>query len=102
RIYLNSPGWRGIRERKAHLEALLRTAIEKVRAEGRPVHILDPAAGGGRYVLDTVSGLKGEPVMVTLRDQNASCVEAAARLTRELKLTGVQAVRGDAFDPASL
>ena len=98
RIYLNSPGWRGIRERKTHLEALLRKAIEQVRAEGRPVHIFDPAAGGGRYILDTVSRLEGRPVTVTLRDQNPASVEQAAKLARELNLTGVQAARGDAFD----
>jgi alpha-beta hydrolase superfamily lysophospholipase/SAM-dependent methyltransferase len=102
RIYLNSPGWRGIRERKTHLEALIGAAIERLRAEGRPVHILDPAAGAGRYVLDTVSRLKEKPVAVTLRDQNPSSVEAAARLARELNLTGVQAIPGDAFDRLGL
>ena len=69
-----------------------------LRAEGRPVHILDPAAGGGRYVLDAVSKLQGEPVTVTLRDRNPVCVEAAAKLARDLKLSGVQAIPGDAFD----
>jgi hypothetical protein len=102
RIYLDSPGWRGIRERKVHVEALLRTAIEGARAEGRPVHILDPAAGGGRYVLDAVSKLQGEPVTVTLRDQNPVCVEAAAKLAAELHLPDVEAIQGDAFDWVSL
>jgi len=102
RVYLSSPGWCGIRERKAHIETLLRTAIERVRAEGGLAHILDPAAGGGRYVLDTVSKLPGAPVAVTLRDWNPSSVEAAARLARKLKLTEVRATQGDAFDWVSL
>ena len=47
--YLNAIGWRGIRERKRHLEELLRRALARL-AEGRPAHILDVAAGHGRYV----------------------------------------------------
>ena len=77
RIYLESPGWRGIRERKTHVETLLRRAIEQVRAEERPIHILDPAAGGGRYVLDAVNKLREESTTVTLRDRSPASVDAA-------------------------
>ncbi len=100
RIYLNSPGWRGIRRRKQHIQELLRRAVEQVREEGRHVHILDPAAGGGRYVLETVRGLRD--VSVTLRDWSQSNVDAAAELARQMQLTGVTAACGDAFDRASL
>ena len=44
-----------------------------------PVRILDPAAGGGRYVLETASRIAG-PVGVTLRDSSPSNLEAAAEL----------------------
>ncbi len=102
RVYLNSPGWRGIRERKAHVEELLLEAIGRVRAEGKAVHIFDPAAGPGRYVLETASRLGGAPVSVTLRDWNPANVEAAARLARELKVEQFSAAQGDAFDRRSL
>ena len=102
RVYLNSPGWRGIRERKAHVEELLLAAIGLIRAEGRPVHIFDPAAGGGRYVIEAVSRLGGAPVSVTLRDWNRATLDTASQLARELKLEGLSVGQGDAFDRRSL
>ncbi|HEY2018705.1 MAG TPA: bifunctional alpha/beta hydrolase/class I SAM-dependent methyltransferase [Bryobacteraceae bacterium] len=102
RVYLNAPGWRGVRQRKLHLETLLLQAIGQLRAQGRPVHIFDPAAGGGSYVLETVSRLGGAPISITLRDWSPSNVEAASRLARQLGLADVTVTRGDAFDRASL
>jgi len=102
RIYLNAPGWRGIRRRKLHVETLLRQAIGQLRAEGLPVHIFDPASGTGRYVLETVSRMDGAPIQVTLRDWSPSNAEAASKLAQDLGLTGVTVARGDAFDRASL
>ena len=55
RNYLSAIGWRGIRLREAHLETLLRRAIIDLHAAGQPVHIVDIAAGHGRYVLDAAS-----------------------------------------------
>ena len=52
--YLNSVGWRGIRQRKVHLQELLAEAIRRMHADGDAVHILDIATGCGRYVLDTI------------------------------------------------
>src|SRR5207302_8284459 len=51
--YLNSIGWRGIRQRKANLKNALKNLIEKLHTEERPVRILDIAAGAGRYVMET-------------------------------------------------
>ena len=59
--YLASIGWRGIRQRKANLETALRCAIGSVQREGRPVQILDVAAGAGRYVLETMRALPEVP-----------------------------------------
>ena len=47
RIYLSTPGWTGIRQRKIYLERALRDLMEKLHAAGRPVQILDIAAGVG-------------------------------------------------------
>ncbi len=44
RNYLRSIGWTGIRQRKLHLEELLRNAIADRRANGAPVRIVDVAA----------------------------------------------------------
>ncbi len=58
RSYLNSIGWRGIRQRRVHLERLLRETIEQTHAAGRAVRLLDIAAGPGRYVLETMRELR--------------------------------------------
>ena len=102
RNYLNSPGWRGIRERKKNLEILLRRVIEKTHAEGRPVRISDIAAGGGRYLLETMRDLREIPMTALLRDYKQENVEAIRRLATEFGLTNVTVASGDAFDRASL
>jgi alpha-beta hydrolase superfamily lysophospholipase/SAM-dependent methyltransferase len=102
RNYLNSIGWRGIRQRKRNLESSLREVIEKTHAEQRPVRILDAAAGGGRYLLETMRGLRHIPMTALLRDYKRENVEAARRLAAELGLTNVTVAFGDAFDGASL
>src|SRR2546428_845070 len=47
RAYLNSIGWRGIRQRRMHLERVLASVIETEHGEGERIHILDIAAGAG-------------------------------------------------------
>jgi alpha-beta hydrolase superfamily lysophospholipase/SAM-dependent methyltransferase len=96
--YLNSPGWRGIRQRKRSLEKSLKRAIENVRAEGRDVRIVDVAAGPGRYVLETMRALRDVPMRVTLRDYKQENVDAARALAEEFDLENVIIERDDAFD----
>ena len=100
--YLNSVGWRGIRQRRKNLESLLRKVIEKMHAAGEPIRILDIAAGGGRYVLETMRALPEIPMTALLRDYKQENVEATKRLAREFGLTNVTAEAGNAFDRASL
>lgn len=100
--YLGSIGWRGIRQRKATLEKLLRNLIEEMHAAGQPVRILDFAAGGARYVLETIAALRHIPVTAMLRDYKAENVEAARVLADELELRNVTIEQADAFDRDSL
>ena len=102
RNYLNSPGWRGIRERKKNLEKLLRFVIARVHDEGLPVRIVDVAAGGGRYLLETMRALPEIPMTALLRDYKPENVDAARRLAIEFGLTNVTVELGDAFDRRSL
>ena len=102
RAYLNSPGWRGIRERNRNLQSALRRVIEETHAAGRPVRILDIAAGGGRYLLETIHALPQIPITAVLRDYKPENVEAARRLAAELGLTNVTVTLADAFDRESL
>ncbi len=100
--YLNSIGWRGIRERKANLEEALRRVIEKLQADGQPIRILDIAAGAGRYVLETMRALPDIPMRATLRDYREENVAAARALAEEFDLRNVITEVGDAFDRAAL
>jgi putative methyltransferase len=102
RIYLNSAGWRAIRERRATLETLLRRTIGELAADGRPIRIFDIAAGGGRYVLDTLRDLPHVPITAVLRDADPVNIVAAQRRAATLGLAHVQCGVGDAFDRSSI
>lgn len=103
RNYLNAIGWRGIRLRKIHLEKLLHRAMAELRAAGKPVHVVDIAAGHGRYVLDAVREHPDIPATGLLRDFSEANVAAGRRLIGEYGLGDRFAFnQGDAFDPASL
>ena len=60
RVYLNAIGWRGIRQRKLHVEELIQWAMLRLHEGGQPVRILDVAAGHGRYILDGRASQLGE------------------------------------------
>ncbi len=109
RAYLDAVGWQGIRQRREHLRTLIRRALDASReATGRPAHLLDIAAGCGRYSLDALAGDGGaEPresdETALLRDANADALRdaaaaAQARGLSERVKTGV----GDAFDEVLL
>ena len=103
RAYLDSIGWRGIRARKVHLEALLCEALARVRAKGLPAHVVDVAAGHGRYVLDAIDHADAPPDSILLRDYSRRNVEQGDALIRARHLERVaRFVDGDAFDRASL
>lgn len=102
RNYLNSPGWRGIRQRKKNLETMLRGVITRAHAEGLPVRILDVAAGGGRYLLETMRALPEIPMTALLRDYKPENVEAVRKLAAEFGLTNITVELGNAFDRGSL
>jgi alpha-beta hydrolase superfamily lysophospholipase len=103
RTYLDAIGWRGIRQRKLDVEALLREAIARLHAIGAPVHIVDIAAGHGRYVLEAVASMPEPPDSILLRDYSALNVERGTTLIGEKGLGGIaRFMHGDAFDRASL
>ena len=101
RVYLNSVGWAGIRQRKLNIEKLLGEAIEEVSNSGDAVHILDVAAGQGRYVLDALSSPVKRQVTALLRDFEAANVEAGRAAIARRGLKGVTFEQADAFDAGS-
>ncbi|MCP1621791.1 bifunctional alpha/beta hydrolase/class I SAM-dependent methyltransferase [Pseudomonas nitroreducens] len=103
RTYLESAGWRGIRQRKVNIEELLRLAMASLREQGREVRILDIAAGHGRYILEALQGLEALPESVLLRDYSELNVREGSALIERLGLKQrARFVQGDAFDGADL
>lgn len=100
RAYLESIGWRGIRQRKIHVEELIRSAMKRLRDAGQKVRIMDIAAGHGRYVLEALkSDGAARPDSILLRDYSDLNVESGARLIVEKDLIDIaRFVKGDAFD----
>jgi alpha-beta hydrolase superfamily lysophospholipase len=101
RAYLRSIGWRGIRQRRIHLERMLLDAIARLDADRRPAHVLDIAAGPGRYVLEAMHAAP-QPVTAILRDARDENIEAGRALSARMGLVGVTFARGDAFDRRSV
>ncbi|MDR6991765.1 alpha-beta hydrolase superfamily lysophospholipase/SAM-dependent methyltransferase [Luteimonas sp. 3794] len=103
RNYIESIGWRGIRQRRLHLHALLREAAQRLRAAGLPVRALDIAAGHGRYVLEALAQGDVRADAIALRDYSARNVEHGRALIRAFGAEGFARFdTGDAFDRAAL
>ncbi|RAZ90491.1 hypothetical protein DPM33_13335 [Mesorhizobium hawassense] len=99
RTFLDAIGWRGIRQRKLNLEELIGQALEKLKAAGRAGHILDIAAGHGRYVLDAIAKGPEQPASVRLQDYSDINVELGRKLIAERQMpASVSFRRADAFD----
>jgi alpha-beta hydrolase superfamily lysophospholipase len=102
--YLNSPGWRGIRQRKVHMQQLLDEVIEMLRSQSRPIRILDVAAGPGRYVLDTIARHReqGVEISATLCDWDFGGLSAGRRLAESMRITSVVYRQSDAFSAEAI
>ncbi|MGZ0784739.1 bifunctional alpha/beta hydrolase/class I SAM-dependent methyltransferase [Pseudomonas saponiphila] len=101
--YLNSIGWRGIRQRKLHVEELLRLAMEKLREQHSEVRIVDIAAGHGRYILEALQGVSPLPESILLRDYSDINVRDGSALIQEKGLGEIaRFVKGNAFDREDL
>jgi alpha-beta hydrolase superfamily lysophospholipase len=103
RNYLDAIGWRGMRQRKRHLEELLRLALARLHTEGQPLRVLDIAAGHGRYVLEALTEAPRRPESILLRDFSDINVRDGGALIGEKGLEAIARFeKGDAFDRTSV
>ena len=103
RGYLDAVGWRGIRQRKVHIEQMLDTAIADLLERDGEVRLFDPGAGPGRYVLDTIVRHEGQPITARLGDFAQVNRDEGQRLIRDYGLQDRVAFHeSDAFDPDKL
>lgn len=101
--YLNSIGWRGIRQRKRHVEELLRKAMSLLANAGTKIDIVDIAAGHGRYVLEALATSDIQPDSILLRDYSDINVRDGSALIVAKGLESIARFeKGDAFDSDSL
>ena len=103
RAYLDSIGWRGIRQRKLHVEELLLEAMQRLTAAGGEVRLMDIAAGHGRYVLDAVASSPVPVASVLLRDFSDINVRDGQALIAQRGLQATASFeKADAFDRAQV
>lgn len=101
--YLNSIGWRGIRQRKIHVEELLCKAMSLLAAANKKIHIVDIAAGHGRYVLEALVNSDVKPDSILLRDYSDINVRDGSALIRQKGLEAIARFeKGDAFNADNL
>ena len=103
RNYLDAIGWRGIRVRRTHVRELLQRAALHLRSEGRPVRVLDVAAGHGRYALDALAQGEQRADAIMLRDFSPLNVTQGRALIAAFGATDIATFeQGDAFDAQAL
>ncbi len=98
RVFLESPGWQAVRDRRANLETLLAEAIEATRREGRAVSLLDVASGPASYVLAVLERVGGQDVTARCRDLNDQGLARGRAEAARRGLANVTFENGDALD----
>lgn len=102
RWYLDAPGWRGIRQRRVHVQTVLKRAVDACLASDDTARLVDLACGGGRYVIDVLAAYPPDRARAVLRDHDVRNVAAAKALAMRRGLDHVHAEVGDAFDRAEV
>ncbi len=98
RMYLNSIGWRGIRERRANLIRTLTAIVVTRRSLGLSTRIVDIAAGPGRYLIDLAESLGGHDVAIECRDLDADAVAQGRTLAAARGVANVTFLQHDALN----
>ncbi|ARM13435.1 MULTISPECIES: bifunctional alpha/beta hydrolase/class I SAM-dependent methyltransferase [Rhizobium] len=103
KVFLEAIGWRGIRQRKLHLQELIEHGLQRLKAAGRSTHMLDIAAGHGRYVLDAIEAAGVRPDSARLQDYSPINVDAGRNSIATRGLDDFVSFRQqDAFDGEGL
>ncbi len=97
--YLNSIGWKGIRERKINLIKTIKDKIKFLQEKGEKVRILDIAGGPARYLIEIADEYRD--VEIQVRDYQTQNVEQGEELAKSRNLSNISYKQSDAFDPKS-
>ena len=99
RNYLDSIGWRGIRQRKVNMMASVQKKIDILEKANKKVVILDIAGGPARYLVEIAK--ENSNVEVHVRDYQEQNVEQGRALAKEMGVENISYEVCDAFDLAS-
>jgi len=104
RIYLDSPGWKGIRVRGEHIQQSLSRVINDLALNDKTnkVKLVEIATGQGHYILNGLTQANALDAEVLLRDFDAENVAAVAQRTKQEGFTNCTVLQGDAFDETSM
>jgi SAM-dependent methyltransferase len=98
RVYLESIGWRGIRQRKLLVEELFQKAARHLAQNNQACRILDLACGHARYLVDAVKAMPTAPESLLLRDYCQENLLAAQAYAQAAGLGSVcRTEQADAF-----
>lgn len=101
RMYLDAPGWKGIRARGALVTQVLREELDQQIGSGLTPFVLDVACGGGRYAIEALRGRPAGTFTALLRDYEQVNVESARSLAEKLDVAAA-IERADAFSDIDL
>ncbi len=99
RNYLDSIGWKGIRQRKINSIKTIKEKIELMRNNGETPRILDIAGGPARYLIELAA--EYSDIEVQVRDYQQQNIEEGEALAKNLGLNNIRYQQTDAFDEAS-
>ena len=103
RQYLDSVGWVGIRQRGKDLQQALIESIATQKQTQSKIHLMDVAAGPGRYLLNVLAELNDESLSATCRDLDEAGLAEGRSLAASRGLDdSVTYLSGDAFDAESI
>lgn len=99
RNYLDSIGWRGIRQRKVNMIKTLQDKIDALAKENKEVVILDIAGGPARYLVEIAK--KNPMVQIYVRDYQEQNIQEGRELAQQMRVDNIAYEICDAFEMAS-
>ena len=94
--YLESIGWKGIRQRKVNIIAAIEAKIALLKEKGQKVRILDIAGGPARYLIEIAE--KYPEVEVRVRDYQGQNVQEGRTLAKACDVSNISYAQCDAFN----
>ena len=81
------------------MQQALDHVIEELVAAGKPIRIMDIAAGPGRYLTETAKKCEHHDLKVLVRDYEPANIEEGKQIAKSLHCNNVEFVVSDAFNP---